>query len=137
MNLDGLNRYLAIVRLTLIYFNYREYDRLDKIYDDLDGMMRGGQFYSRRILLNYYANRVMLHSKRNELEKASVYGYLSIRQHSGDYLHYVNNLCGCFTPAKPEFESPEANAGLVSGIKKHQKPPQQGRVCFVLHQGTE
>lgn len=93
VNLDGLNRYLAIVRLTLIYFNYREYDRLDKIYDDLDDMMRGGQFYSRRILLNYYANRVMLHSKRNELEKASVYGYLSIRQHSGDYLHYVNNLC--------------------------------------------
>ena len=91
--LDGLNRYLAIVRLTLIYFNYKEYDKLDTIYNDLDGMMRDGQFYSRRILLNYYANRVMLHSKRNELDKASEYGYLSIRQHSGDYLHYVNNLC--------------------------------------------
>ncbi|MBL7906832.1 MAG: hypothetical protein JNL22_17555 [Bacteroidales bacterium] len=92
-NLDGLNRYLAIVRLTLIHFNYREYDKLDKIYNDLDEMMRNGEFYSRRILLNYYANRVMLHSKRNELQRAADYGYLSIRQHSGDYLHYVNNLC--------------------------------------------
>ena len=92
-NLDGLNRYLAIVRLTLIYFNYKEYDKLESIYNDLDEMMMSGQFYSRRILLNYYANRVMLHSKRNELARAAGYGYLSIRQHSGDYLHYVNNLC--------------------------------------------
>jgi hypothetical protein len=92
-NLDGLNRYLAIVRLTLIHFNYREYEKLDQLYNDLDKMMRTGLFYSRRILLNYYANRVMLHSKRNELAKASEYGYLSVRQHSGDYLHYVNNLC--------------------------------------------
>lgn len=91
--LDGLNRYLAIVRLTLIYFNYKEYDKLVRIYDDLDQMLRSGQFYSRRILLNYYGNRVMLHSKQNELDKAAEYGYLSIRQHSGDYLHYVNNLC--------------------------------------------
>ncbi|GAB1404662.1 MAG: hypothetical protein PHX54_08345 [Lentimicrobiaceae bacterium] len=91
--IDGLNRYLAIVRLTLIYFNYKEYDKLDKIYDDLDVLMQNGEFYSRRILLNYYSNRVMLHSRRNELEKAVNYGFLSIRQHSGDYLHYVNNLC--------------------------------------------
>ncbi|MDY0102641.1 MAG: hypothetical protein RBS07_06855 [Lentimicrobium sp.] len=92
-SIDGLNRYLAIVRLTLIYFNYKEYDKLEKIYNDLDQVMQTGQFYSRRILLNYYSNRVMLHSKRNELDKASTFGYLSIRQHSGDYLHYVNILC--------------------------------------------
>lgn len=92
-NIDALNRYLAIVRLTLIYFNYKEYDKLDKMYDDLDLLIQNGEFYSRRILLNYYSNRVMLHSKRNELDKASTYGFLSIRQHSGDYLHYVNNLC--------------------------------------------
>lgn len=92
-NIDALNRYLAIVRLTLIYFNYKEYDKLDKIYDDLDLLIQNGEFYSRRILLNYYSNRVMLHSRRNELDKASTFGFLSIRQHSGDYLHYVNNLC--------------------------------------------
>lgn len=92
-NLDGLNRYLAIVRLTLIYFNYKEYDKLDRIYNDLDEMMRRGEFYSRRILLNYYSNRVMLHSRKNDPEKALEYGFMSIRQRSGDYLHYVNNLC--------------------------------------------
>ncbi|MDD2527358.1 MAG: hypothetical protein RBS33_04615 [Lentimicrobium sp.] len=92
-DLDGLNRYLAIVRLTLIHFNYKEYDKLNSLYNDLDVMMAKGEFYSRRILINYYANRVMLHSKQNEHDKAVEYGYLSLRQHSGDYLHYVNNLC--------------------------------------------
>jgi hypothetical protein len=92
-SIDGLNRYLAVIRLTLIYFNYKEYGKLVELYNNLDELIGSGEFYSRRILLNYYSNRVMLHSKRNELEKASYYGYLSIRQYSGDYLHYVNNLC--------------------------------------------
>lgn len=91
--LDGQNRYMALIRLTMIYFNYREYDKLNRLYDDLDEMMKTGQFYSRRILLNYYSNRVMLHSKRNEPNIAASYGFLSIRQRSGDYLHYINNLC--------------------------------------------
>lgn len=92
-NLDGYNRYMALIRLTMIYFNYKEYDKLNRLYDDLDEMMKTGQFYSRRILLNYYSNRVMLHSMRNEPNKAATYGFLSIRQQSGDYLHYINNLC--------------------------------------------
>lgn len=92
-DLDGQNRYMSLIRLTMIYFNYREYDKLNRLYDDLDKMMKTGLFYSRRILLNYYSNRVMLHSKRNESTKAVTYGFLSIRQHSGDYLHYINNLC--------------------------------------------
>ncbi|MEO1051909.1 MAG: hypothetical protein AAFX87_14860 [Bacteroidota bacterium] len=91
--LDGRNRYFAVVRLTFMYFNYREFDKLKAIYDDLDKMFDKGTFYSKRILLNYYANRVLLHSKFDVLQQAEDYGYLSIKQKNADYLHYLNNFC--------------------------------------------
>lgn len=93
VTLDGRNRYFAVVRLTFMYFNYREFDKLKEVYDDLDKMFHEGTFYSRRILLNYYANRVLLHSKFDVLQQAEEYGYLSIRQKNADYLQYLNNFC--------------------------------------------
>jgi hypothetical protein len=48
--------------------------------------------YSRRILSNYYASRVLLHSKQDEFDEAEFYGYLSIRQNNNDALMYLNNL---------------------------------------------
>lgn len=91
--LDGLNRYFAIVRLTFLYYNYKEYGKLIELYGRLDEMIVEGKIYSRRILVNYYANRVLLHSRYNELEEAEKYGYLSVRHKGADYLYYVNNLC--------------------------------------------
>jgi hypothetical protein len=44
-------------------------------------------------LVNYYGNRLLLHTRFNEFEKAEYYGYLSTRVKNSDYLHYVNNLC--------------------------------------------
>ena len=91
--LDGLNRYLALVRLSFIGFNYRKFDFLLEKYDYLDQLFKKGQYYSKRLLLNYYNNRLLLHSKFQEIDKATYYGYLSIRAQNHDYLHYVNNLC--------------------------------------------
>jgi hypothetical protein len=90
-SLDGIHRYFAVVRLTFMYFNYREYDKLKEVYDALDVMMKQGGFYSRRILFNYYANCVLLHSKFDVLQQAEEYGYLSIKQKNTDHLHYLNN----------------------------------------------
>lgn len=98
--LDGLNRYYAIVRLTFLYYNYREYSKLISLYEDLDRMIIRGDIYSKRILVNYYANRLMVHSRYNELDKAEYYGYLSIRHKGADYLQYLNNLCAVLLRAK-------------------------------------
>jgi len=98
--LDGLNRYYAIVRLTFLYYNYREYSKLISLYEDLDRMIINGEIYSKRILLNYYANRLMVHSRYNELDKAEYYGYLSIRRKGADYLQYLNNLCAVLLRSK-------------------------------------
>ena len=90
--LDGYIRYMALVRLTFIHFNYRNFENLIEKYDDLDSWFKEGKFYSRRILLNYYSNRLLLHTRFKEYDKAVYYGYLSIREKNNDYIHYVNNL---------------------------------------------
>lgn len=90
--MDGMNRYFAAIRLTFIYLNYNYYHKLLEMYESLDRMFRSGLFYSRRILVNYYSNRLLVHSKLGELEEAVKYGFLSIRYKNADYLQYVNNL---------------------------------------------
>jgi hypothetical protein len=91
--LDGLNRYYAIVRLTFMYYNYKEYDKLLQLYHQLDQLLHNGIIYSRRILANYYANRVLVHSRKNENDLALYYGRLSIRHKGSDFLFYLSNLC--------------------------------------------
>lgn len=92
-DLDGLNRYLALVRLIFIGFNYRKFDTLLEKFDYLDNLFKEGKYYSKRLLLNYYSNRLLLHSKFKQLDQAVYYGYLSIRAKNHDFLFYSNNLC--------------------------------------------
>lgn len=93
-NLDGYTRYRAAVRLTILYYTYREFDSMRELYDSLDAQFKTEVFYSKRILANYYSNRAMMHSKLNELDLAEKYGYLSVRAKNSDYLFYLINLCG-------------------------------------------
>lgn len=93
-DLDGYTRYRAVVRLTIFYYNNREFDKQFIVYQHLDKLLNTPVFYSKRILSNYYANRAMMHSKLNELSEAEKYGYLSIQNKNSDYLFYLINLCG-------------------------------------------
>ncbi len=91
--IDGYTRYRAVVRLTILYYTNREFDKLKRVYQHLDQQFKKDVFYSKRILANYYANRAMMHSKLNELDEAEKYGFLSIRYHNSDYLFYLINVC--------------------------------------------
>lgn len=92
-DLDGYSRYRAAVRLTILYYTNREFEKLLNLYDDLDSQFRSNIFYSKRILANYYHNRAMMLSKLKELDLAEKYGFLSIRQKNSDYLFYLISLC--------------------------------------------
>jgi len=92
-SIDGYTRYRALVRLTILYYTNREFDKLRMVYQHLDIQFKRDVFYSKRILANYYANRAMMHSKLNELNEAEKYGFLSIRYRNSDYLFYLINLC--------------------------------------------
>ncbi|MGO4905673.1 hypothetical protein [Flavobacterium sp. W20_MBD1_R3] len=90
--IDGRNRYQAFVLLAFMFTNYNDNQKLKQLFDQIDVFFSRGEMYSRRLLSNYYANRVLLHSKENELTKAEYFGFLSIRQNNDDTLMYVNNL---------------------------------------------
>jgi len=107
-----------VVRLTFLYYNYREFDKLRWIYELLDKMFKTNIFYSKRILANYYANRAMMHSKLNELDLAEKYGYLSIRKHNSDYLFYLLNLCGVLLKRGKNKEAYQLMTQSIPELKK-------------------
>lgn len=91
--IEGHLRYVAMVRLVFIAYNYRRYHQLKDKLEHLDEQLHKGHYYSKRLLLNYYNNRLMMHWHFKEYEEAVKYGYLSIRAKTHDHLLYVNNLC--------------------------------------------
>ena len=103
--LNGWNRYMALVRLTFIYYNYRRFEPLREQYQTLDRLFSQGKYYSKRLLINYYGNRLLLHSRFQEYDEAEYYGYLSIRVKTADYIHYANNLCGVLLRRKKYDEA--------------------------------
>lgn len=103
--LDGWSRYMALVRLTFIYYNYRHFEPLREKYAVLDRLLLQGKYYSRRLLINYYGNRLLLHVQFQEYDEAEYYGYLSIRSKTADYVHYVNNLCAVLLRRKKYEEA--------------------------------
>lgn len=90
--MDGMNRYYALVRLIFLYYNYNLQEKMESLFEEIEPLLESGYFYSRRILINYYGNRLLYHSKANQLDQAEKYGWLSINVKNSDYLHYVNNL---------------------------------------------
>jgi hypothetical protein len=90
--LDGYSRYSALVRLTFLHYNQRQYDKLLPMYAQFDQWLQEGRFYSRRILVNYYGNLLLIYSQLDELGQAARYGRLSLQARTADYIHYLNNL---------------------------------------------
>lgn len=115
--LDGYTRYRAIVRLTFLYYNYREAEKLRETYNNLDVLLKTKVFYSKRILANYYANRSMMHSKLHELDEAEKYGYLAIRQKNSDYLFYLLNLCSVLLRANKNTEAHHIMSCAIPELK--------------------
>lgn len=116
-NLDAYTRYRAVVRLTIYYYNNRQFDKLLVAYEHLEECFKTPIFYSKRLLANYYANRAMMHLKLNELEQAEKYGYLSIKNNNSDYLLYLINLCGVLLKQGKKAEVYELMRNAIPEIK--------------------
>jgi hypothetical protein len=116
--LGGFTRYQALVRLTFLSYNYRRYDLMKEKFDYLDKKIAQGEYYSKRLLLNYYNNRLMIHSHYKEYDKALHYGYLSIRSINHDYPLYVNNLCAVLLRLDKNEEALKLMKNSASEVKK-------------------
>jgi hypothetical protein len=90
--IDGRNRYQAFILLIFLYNNYNDTKSIKQCFDLMDQYFSKGEFYSKRFLCNYYASRVLMHSKLLEFEEAEHFAYLSIRHRNNDTLMYLNNL---------------------------------------------
>jgi len=123
--LDGKNKYNSFIRLVFLYFNYKEYEKAMKVFDYMDLCFSEGKMYSKRVLFNYYANRVILHSNLNDLEKAEYYAQLSVKQENSDKLFYLNNLIGILLKKSKNEEALKLMTGNYNLFKKsnnhHQK----------------
>jgi hypothetical protein len=91
-NLDGYNRILAWVRLIFIAYNYRRFEVLSDKFERLEQLFRTGRMYSKRILLNFYSQRLLACARAQDFDQAVYFGYLSIRGQNSDHLYYVNNF---------------------------------------------
>lgn len=104
-SLDGYSRLLAWIRIVFIAHNKRSYEILKDKFEYFDKMIKSGHFYSRRILVNFYSQYLLYHSSFQNLEKATYYGYLSIKEINNDYLYYVNNLVAILLRSKKATEA--------------------------------
>lgn len=118
--LDGYNRYMAFVRLTFISLNYRKFDLIWEKFEYLDALFRQGKSYSKRILLNYYHLRMLLHARVRDFENAIYYGQLSIRGKTHDYLFYVNNLSAVLLRANRPQEALHVMRNATNDMKETQ-----------------
>lgn len=129
--LDGRNKYHAFIRLVFLYFNYKEYEKAKDIFDYIDSCFRNGLMYSRRVLFNYYANRVILHSNLKDLQKAEYFAHLSVKQENSDKLFYLNNLIAILLKKEKNREALELLTGNYKLFKNSQNHHQ--KLGFATH----
>ncbi len=136
--LDGYNRTLAFIRLIFIAYNYRRFDLLPDKLDHLEGLFREGRFYSKRILLNFYSQRLLMYARKNDLQQAEYYGYLSIRATNNDYLYYVNNLASVLLrngkPAEALTVLRQAVMEAKNSQNFHNKIGHAAYICLAFNQ---
>lgn len=90
--LDGLNRHMSAIRYIFVCIRYGAMQDLGEMLDRLDVFFKNGSNYSRRLLVNYYDNKLVYYDKINNYEEAKSYGYLSIKYDEDDSIIYRNNL---------------------------------------------
>lgn len=90
---QGYFRYQALVRLHFMDLQAPQNQELLERYAIMGEYFAQGKYYSRRLLVNYYHNVMLLHRTDRNFSKALHFGYLSTRVANHDLLLHVNNLC--------------------------------------------
>jgi tetratricopeptide (TPR) repeat protein len=117
--LDGLNRYAAFVRLTFYYLKYNYLEELTSIYTMVHRLFENGQYYSKRILLNYYDYLLVLFDRKKNYEKAIFYGNLAIKGDGPDQIIYLNNLINVYIKNKEYEKALELSDKFAIKISSH------------------
>ena len=129
--LDAQNRYAAVVRLWFAYMNQGDYKGMQALIQEVEYNFLGKNLLGRRILVNFYANKLLLCSKLDQLEEAELCGYHSLREKNNDYLFYLNNLSSVLLRRGKAKEAlrlmKEAFTDMRSTVNLHNK------MSFIAH----
>lgn len=93
---EGVSRqtiYSAWLAYNMYFLHYQLVEKLIEPMQLIEESIFEGNFYSRRILANFYANKLIIYNRLEKNNEAAYYGSLSIKPQTQDYLYYVNNYC--------------------------------------------
>jgi hypothetical protein len=89
--LSKKNRFHALLAYFMYHIGQKQWDALFEPFEELERELFAGDFYSRRILANIYANKLIIYNSRGDYERAAYFGYQSVKHLTEDYLYYLNN----------------------------------------------
>ena len=90
--LDGLVRHMSAIRYIFVCLRYNTLDDLEYLLFELEKFFEDGRNYTRRLLVNFYDNMLVLYDQKKDFEQACYFGYLSIKYDRPDAIIYRNNL---------------------------------------------
>ena len=85
-------RYEALLAYMMHHINQKDVAPLIEPMNELEVSIFNGHFYSRRILANFYANKLIVKHTLRDYDTAIFCGNLSIKHHTQDHLYYLNNF---------------------------------------------
>ncbi|HKL02742.1 MAG TPA: hypothetical protein VJ911_03670 [Cryomorphaceae bacterium] len=91
VSISKKTRYSAFLAYLMFHINTRVFEKLPALVQQLEEAIYHGDFYSRRILANFYANKLLVLNYAGKYEEAAFCGFQSIKHHTEDYLYYLNN----------------------------------------------
>jgi tetratricopeptide (TPR) repeat protein len=89
--LSKKTRYQALLMYNMHHINIRSIANLLEPMAELEGSILKGEYYSRRIVANFYANKLLILNYLGKYQQAAFCGLQSIKHHTEDYLYYLNN----------------------------------------------
>lgn len=90
-NLSKKTRYAGLLAYIMYHINHEDVHKLITPINELEQAIYKGEFYSPRLLANFYANKLLLLNKLGKYQEAAFCGYLSVKHHTEDFLYYLNN----------------------------------------------
>jgi hypothetical protein len=110
-------RYQALITFLICQISQKRIEQMKEPMEYIEQKLFKGEFYSRRILANFYANKLLMLNSLKRFEEAAFCGKQSIKHHTQDYLYYLNNYVSVLMHLKKDEEALELMSSSFKTFK--------------------